>query len=81
MIIATPVQFILIELEIFQPINSNKKKNIGYYKLDKIGKYNIENNILIPIPPNLSIITWWDGDMSVYTFKKCPDNNLWFESN
>lgn len=76
--IATQVKFNYAKSE--SVISSNKKtKQIKYYELDKIGKFNIENQIIIPIPKNLRKITWWDGDFSVYTYKKSSNDNLWYD--
>ncbi len=70
--IASPVKFV-------EFVNMETSVKTQYYTLSQIGKYNITNNINISIPPNLSTITWWDGEVSVYTYKKCSDNNLWYE--
>jgi len=59
LVIASPVKFNLT-------VPNNKTIQTKYYKLEKIGKYNIENNIEIEIPSNLSMITWWDKNASVY---------------
>lgn len=80
--IASPVKFNYAKTEFVKKLND--KNNLvftqtKYYILSLVGKYNIQNNITIKIPSNLSVVTWWDGKYSTYKFKKCPNNNLWFE--
>ena len=78
LVIASPVKFDFVEYEIVK-VSGKENINNCYYKLMYIGRYNIDNKILISIPPNLSSITWWDGDMSVYTYIKCSNNDLWYK--
>lgn len=92
--IASPVKFIeytfdiddindminLQNTQIIQIKRIKRNKQIKYYKLEEIGDYNIRNNIKIQIPQNLSIIQWWDGSSSVYTYKKSAISDiLWYE--
>lgn len=80
--IATHVKFILMpipDVDIFDELNKSNKIKKKYYKLENIGKYNIENNITIHIPHNLSTITYCniDNDYSVYTYIR-ENNSLWY---
>lgn len=75
--ICTLVQFKHIK-NIINPITN---KNIKCYELVNIGKFNIENNIQITIPTNLTRITWWDLNSSVYTFVKNPELGYWMEQD
>ena len=81
MIIANPIEFDFVKSEMIKVSNDMKNlhKKIKYYKLDFIGIYNIKNKNKIQIPPNLNSITWYDGKSSVYNYKKCLENGLWFE--
>ena len=78
--IASCVKFDFVKFDTVEIFENKKKefKQIKYYELKLIGKYNIKNNFKILIPYNLSKITWYD-DVSTYTFIKCLENDLWFE--
>lgn len=73
--ICTLVQFKYVK-NIINPITN---KNAKCYELVNIGKFNIENNIQITIPTNLTQITWWDLDSSVYTNVKDLEFGYWIE--
>jgi hypothetical protein len=81
LIIASPIKFNFVKSEMTKVSNDmkNLQKRINYYKLDLIGIYNIKNKIIIQIPPNLNNITWYNSKSSVYNYKKCLENGLWFE--
>ena len=77
--IASPIQFTPVEYEKINNItpSSNTSKKIQYYKLGKIGKHNIKNNILIEIPKKLSKIVYWD-ELSVHKYYKSSEIDLWY---
>lgn len=80
LIIASPVKFDFVKYNIVQ-VSGKENITTNYYRLMNIGKYNIENNISFSILPDLLSITYWDGKMSVYTYKKCSNNDLWYKYN
>jgi len=73
LLIASNVRFILVS-KFFK-----EESTISFYKLTNIGKYNVENDIQIQIPPNLNKITWYNGDSSVYDYVKISNENLWID--
>ena len=77
--IASPIKFNFVKSELKIVLNKNTKdmKNIKYFNMEFVGKYNMKNNIKIEIPQNLSCVTWSDCESSTYTYKKCMENGLW----
>ena len=78
LIIASPVKFNYFKYGVINLPNGLLKQT-NFYELKSIGKYNIENNIMIKIPADLSTIKYWDGHSSVYEYKKCSNSHLWYK--
>lgn len=83
LLIASPVKFTHFTNE---KMNMNKFSNEQYrqiecHELEKIGEYNIKNNILIKIPKNLSEIIFSNNKSLVYEYIKFSNCDSWYRDS